>query len=60
MERCHMCAEEKKHMDAVLATLGPPPEWFSDPIDDDEIVNADDELHSPDRVTIEYLLAFLL
>ncbi len=55
-----MCAEEKKHMDAVLATLGPPPEWFSDPIDDDEIVNADDELHSPDRVTIEYLLAFLL
>jgi hypothetical protein len=39
-------------MDAILNTLGPPPEWFSDPIDDDEIVDAEVELQSPDGVTM--------
>ena len=42
-----MSAAEKMHMDAVLATLGPPPDWFAGPINDDKDVDADGELHSP-------------
>ncbi len=29
-ERRPTSAEEKAHMDAVLAAIGPPPEWFND------------------------------
>jgi hypothetical protein len=52
MKRRQISAAEKKRMDAILNTLGPPPEWFSDPIDDDEIVDAEVELQSPDGVTM--------
>ena len=46
-----MSAAEKKRMDAVLETLGPPPEWISDTINnDDDVVDADVEMSSPDGI----------
>ena len=39
---------KRRQMDAIIATLGPPPEWFSDLIDVDDIIDAEVELQSPD------------
>ncbi len=45
-----MSAAEKKQLDAILDTLGSPPDWFDVDVDDDGIVDAKSELQSFDRV----------
>ena len=43
-----MSAREKECMNAIIDTLGAPPDWF----DDDGIIDAESELQSPNGFTM--------